>query len=71
MEKVKKKNYSEDKETYFLVSYTDSCGNIDNEGVFTKKSFDNYLKERNKQRKIEGELLEKKSEFDFMPIEVY
>ena len=67
MEKVKKKNYSEDKETYFLVSYTDSCGNIDNEGVFTKKSFDNY------QRKIEGELLEKKSEFDFMPmpIEVY
>lgn len=59
------------KEEFYLVTYKDSVGNMSPEGVFTRKSFKEYLKENNKRRKEEGELIEHEDEFKFERIDVY
>jgi len=64
------------KETYYLVEYHDVWGGKDNEGVFTKKSWEKYIKELNEERKQDDEILfdermEKNIEFVFTEIKVY
>ena len=64
------------KETYYLVEYHDSEGDNTNEGVFTKNSWNKYIKGLNKDREQEGEMLfmesmDRNIEFIFTEIEVY
>jgi hypothetical protein len=64
-------------ETYYLVQYSDSYGDRTNEGVFTKKGWENYIKEENKDRDEEDkweetmEECEELGQFIFTEIEVY
>jgi len=68
---------TEIKNTYYLAQYIDSYGCRTNEGIFTKKSFNNYIKEENEYRNEEdkfGENIEEckeLGEFIFTEIEVY
>lgn len=54
--------------TYFIVTYIE-LGEI--EGVFTKKSFERYLKEGNEERSKNGEVLETIDEFSFKPVIIH
>tara|TARA_R110000824_G_scaffold72912_2_gene185844 strand:+ start:3728 stop:3928 length:201 start_codon:yes stop_codon:yes gene_type:complete len=63
-------------ETYYLVEYHDSYGDNTNEGVFTKNSWNKYIKGLNKDREQEGEMLfmesmDRNIEFIFTEIRVY
>ncbi len=58
------------KEIFYLVTYRNNCGVNEIEGVFTKKSFKKYLKDRNEERKKQGELIEKQHEFEFKEVKV-
>lgn len=60
-----------EKKQFYLVTYNNNCGLDEIEGVFTKESFNKYLKERNKERKEQGELIENENEFKFKEIEVF
>ncbi len=63
-------NKEKNKKQFYVVTYTDNDGNEEIEGVFTKSSFKKYLKERNKERKEIGELIEHEHEFGFKEVEV-
>jgi len=56
------------KEIYYLVRYKEDLAI---EGVFTLKSFKNYLKKNNDKRKKEEELTENEGEFIFQEINLY
>lgn len=67
----------ETNENYYLVQYSDSYGGRVNEGVFTKKGWENYIKEENKDREEEDkwketmEECEELGQFIFTEIKVY
>tara|TARA_R100001244_G_scaffold57908_1_gene48981 strand:+ start:31 stop:258 length:228 start_codon:yes stop_codon:yes gene_type:complete len=67
------------KETYYLVEFESSTGGRDNEGVFTEKGWEKYIKGLNEDRVADGceedelyeESMEENMEFIFTEIEVY
>lgn len=56
-----------EKKQFYLVTFTDNCGNDDFIGVFTKKSFGKWLVENNKDREEE----ESEDTFNWEEVEVY
>ena len=67
----------ETNENYYLVQYSDSYGGRANEGVFTKKGWEKWIKETNEMRDEEDqwketmEECEELGQFIFTEIKVY